>query len=400
MASLHKQSGKPNWFCAFTSAEGTRHFKSTKTSDKKAANEICRAWAQAVLHGDRLTADKAREIIADGVSGIMLARGVALPSETVRGWCKRWLDTKELENEASSHLRYEQGLRVFLEHLGSAADKNLETLTADTMLRFRDECAAKVSIGTSNTNLRIVRACLGAARQHGLLSTNPALLVKPLKERGETKRREMTLEEIQRVLMTCGETEWRGLVLAGLYTGQRLGDCARLAWQQIDLAKKTIWFVTRKTGKRLSMHLANPLADYFASLPSTDDPKAFVLPRFARMAEGPTAALSKAFAEEIMIPSGLMPPRTKNHASTGKGRKAKRQMNEVTFHSLRHSMVTMLKATGASNALAQMIVGHDSSAVSSRYTHLSAKDTTEAINNLPDVTKVPETKPSPTKGKS
>jgi len=50
-------------------------------------------------------------------------------------------------------------------------------------------------------------------------------------------------------------------------------------------------------------------------------------------------------------------------------------------------MVTMLKAIGASNALAQMIVGHDSSAVSARYTHLSAQDTVESINKLPDVTK-------------
>jgi hypothetical protein len=49
--------------------------------------------------------------------------------------------------------------------------------------------------------------------------------------------------------------------------------------------------------------------------------------------------------------------------------------------------VTMLKATGASNAIAQMIVGHDSAAVNAHYTHLSAGDTTESISKLPDVTK-------------
>jgi integrase len=105
------------------------------------------------------------------------------------------------------------------------------------------------------------------------------------------------------------------------------------------------------------------------------------------MAGETTGTLSKAFAEQILIPAGLMAARTKNHGSTGKGREGKRQTNEITFHSLRHSIVTMLKATGASNALAQMIVGHDSSAVSARYTHLSAQDTVESINKLPDVTK-------------
>lgn len=400
MASLHKQPGKPNWFCAYTTPDGKRHFRSTRTSDKKAAQEICQAWAKAVLHRDKLTADKAREIIADGVSNVMLAIGAALPSETARGWTKRWLDTKELENEASSHLRYKQALRVFLEFLAGDADKNLENLTPDSILRFREHCAAKVSVGTANTNLRIVRACLNAARQQGLLSNNPASQIKPLKERGESKRREMTLGEIQRVLKTCEEAPWRGLVLVGLYTGQRLGDCARLTWQQVDLLKQTISFVTRKTGKRLSMHMAKPLVDYLKLLPSANDPKAFIFPRFAEMAEKGTAPLSKAFAEEILIPAGLMAVRTKNHASTGKGRKAKRQVNEITFHSLRHSMVTMLKATGASNALAQMIVGHDSSAVSAHYTHLSADDTIDSINRLPDVTKlqsvtVPDSKQMP-----
>jgi integrase len=64
---------------------------------------------------------------------------------------------------------------------------------------------------------------------------------------------------------------------------------------------------------------------------------------------------------------------------------AKRQVNEVTFHSLRHSLMTMLKATGASNA--QMIVGRDFAAVSARYTHLSADDTADSMSKLPDATR-------------
>jgi len=387
MASVHKQPGKPNWFCAFITPDGVRHFKSTRTENKKEAEQICRAWAKAALHGDQLNSDRAREIIADGVASIMLVSGKTLPQETINGWCKRWLATKELETEAGSHTRYCYGIQAFLDHIGTAAEKNIESLNSDAILRFRDACAESVSVGTANTNLRIVRACLNGAVQHGYISRNPAAPIKPLKEAG-TNRREMTLPEIRKVLLTCEDSLWRGLVLTGLYTGQRLGDCARLTWQQVDLSEKSIWFVTKKTGKRLSMHLAEPLADYLSRLPSSDDSRTYVFPRFAEMAEENTAKLSKAFAEEILIPAGLMLPRPKHHASSGKGRKAKRQVNEITFHSLRHSLVTMLKASGASNALAQLIVGHDSAAVSNRYTHLSAADTVAAIQNLPDVTKV------------
>jgi integrase len=387
MASIHKQAKKPHWFCAYTTPDGKRHFKSTGTADKDVAKEVCRTWAQAALHGDDLTPDKAREIIAKGVADSLLAVGHTLPSSTISEWCERWLETKEVENEPTTHTRYELAIRVFLEFLGSKAARKLETVTVDAVMQFRDACAKRSSVGSTNTNLRILRACLNAARQQGLLSNNPASMVKALKERGQSKRREMTLDEIRSVLRTCGDTPWRGLVLTGLYTGQRLGDCARLAWGQVDLVGKTINFVAQKTRKRLSMSLAEPLADYLSSLPSSDSPKAFVFPRFAELAGGVTAPLSKAFAEEILIPAGLMTPRPKHHSSAGKGRKALRVVNEVTFHSLRHSFTTMLKAAGASNALAQLIVGHDSPTVSARYTHLGAEDTTEPIGKLPDVTK-------------
>jgi len=398
MASLHKQKNKPNWFCAFTTKDGSRHFKSTGTTDKKQAQEICRTWAKASLHGDKLNADKAREIIASGVADVMAASGGSLPSATIREWCKRWLEVKEIENERTTHTRYEQAIRVWLEFLGSTADKNLETLTTDSFLKFRDHCANKSSVGSTNTNLRILRACINSARQQGLIGSNPASLVKTLKERGESKRREMKLEEIQRVLKVCGETDWKGLVLVGLYTGQRLGDCARLTWQQVDLVGNTISFVTQKTGKALSLGLADPLADYLNELPSVDDPRASIFPRLAELCKNETAPLSRSFAEEVLIPAGLISARAKYHASSGKGRKAKRHVNEVTFHSLRHSFVTMLKATGASNALAQMIVGHDSVAVNAHYTHLSAKDTIQSISKLPDVTKQSTPSKSPDLG--
>jgi hypothetical protein len=51
MASVHKQPGKPFWYCAYTTKtpDGTfkRHFKSTKTANRKQAEEICRSWEQA-----------------------------------------------------------------------------------------------------------------------------------------------------------------------------------------------------------------------------------------------------------------------------------------------------------------------------------------------------------------
>ena len=76
-------------------------------------------------------------------------------------------------------------------------------------------------------------------------------------------------------------------MLFGLYLGQRLGDLARLTWRAVDLETGEIAFTTRKTGRRIVLPLVQPLADYLASLPASDNPNAFIFPsRSEREAHG------------------------------------------------------------------------------------------------------------------
>jgi integrase len=399
MASLHKDPrGKsPFWYCAFASKDGERHFRSTKTQDKREATQICNTWAKAAAVGAKLSPDKARQVIAQGVADILMASGQTLPTATIRDWCKRWLDSKALEAEPRTHERYESSINRFLEFLGQKADDDLESLGVNDVLEFRDDVAKRLSPGSTNMDLKVLRACLYAAQRQELTEKNVASKVETLKQRGEAKRRAFTLDELRKVLKQCDEAgdEWRGLVLMGLYTGQRLGDVASLTWSQIDLVNGRVSFLTSKTGKRLEMALASPLLDHLSGLPSSDNPKDFVFPRAAETAAKHTGTISTQFYENILLPAGLVPARPKYHAAiSGKGRDAKRHQSEISFHSLRHTFTTWLKSSGASNALAQMIVGHDSATVSATYTHLQAADTTGPISKLPDVTK-PETPKTP-----
>lgn len=386
VASLHRQPKRRCWYCAFTDQHGKRHFRSTKTTDKKQAREICQSWEKAarLAQVGCLNADQARQVISSGVSDVLLAAGESLPTASIREWCDRWLKTKQIEAEESTHSRYRVALQPFLEFLGERANRDLNLLTPDDVLRFRDEYAKRVSVGSVNTALRIVRACFSAATTQGLLEKNPVSQVKNLKEKGESKRRALSMDEIRTILNICGDTEWRGLVLLGLYTGQRLKDCAGLKWNQVDLQKKTITFTAQKTGKRLCLHLVQAVEDYLLTLPSEDEPTDPVLPRLAAMANN-SSRLSDAFAKEVLIPAGLMTERPGNKKGTGKGRSGRREVNEVTFHNLRHTFVTWLKNAGASHAVAEMIAGHGSSAVSRQYTHLGAQDTVAPLTQLPNV---------------
>ncbi len=392
MASLHKEPrGKsPFWYCAFQTPDGARHFRSTKTTDKRQARQICDTWAKAALLGDKLTPEKARAVIAGGVANVLLASGQTLPTATLRDWCKRWLETKALEAEPRTHERYKTSLRRFVAFLGSKSGEDLDALKVNDVLRFRDYVAKRLSATSTNMDLKVLRACLYSAQKQDLVEKNVATKVDTLKQRGESKRRGFTLAEVGKVLKRCDQAggEWRGLILTGLYTGQRLGDVAGLTWQQVDLAKRCMSFVTSKTGKRLSFYMAKPLADYLENLPSSDQPDAWVFPKAGAMAEKHTGTISTKFYDEILAPAGLVKTRPKADARIGgKGRDARRQTSELSFHSLRHTFTTWLKSAGASNAMAQMIVGHDSEVVSRGYTHLAADDTKVAIDKLPDITK-------------
>jgi len=232
----------------------------------------------------------------------------------------------------------------------------------------------------------VLRICLGEAVRQGLLAVDPAVRVKLPESTVASKRPAFTLNEITRILKACGDdTEWRGLVLFGLYLGQRLGDLAKLMWRAVDLDSGEIAFTTRKTGRRILLPLVQPLADYLASLPATDNPNAFIFLRAASAKR--TASLSNQF-REILVEAGLVQPRPRGHKSTGKGRNQAREASEISFHSLRHSAVTMLKAAGVSDFIAREIVGHESAAVSRQYTHLTTDDKRAAMQRLTDVTNI------------
>jgi integrase len=286
MASIHRQPGRPYWFCAFTEFDpqtnrAKRVFRSTKTGDRKQALEICRAWQKAALlaRNGKLSVDAAREVIAQGVADVFTHANVeSLPSASIKSWCETWTEAKAIETEESTHARYKRVIERFTGFLVEAKSKrDLSTLQASDVARFRDREAKELSRSTANLGVKVLRICLGEAVRQGLLAVNPAVRVKLLKSTTESKRRAFTLAEIKRILRACGDdTEWRGLVLFGLYLGQRLGDLAKLTWRAVDLDSREIAFTTRKTGRRIVLPLVQPLTDYLASLPASDNPNAFI----------------------------------------------------------------------------------------------------------------------------
>jgi integrase len=198
------------------------------------------------------------------VSDVFTAANIeSLPSASIKSWCETWTEAKAIEAGESTHARYKRVVEQFTAFLGEGkSNRDLSTLQANDIARFRDREAKERSRATANLNVKVLRVCLGEAVRQGLLTVNPAVRVKLLKSSTESKRRAFTLSEIRRILKACGDdVEWHGLVLFGLYLGQRLGDLAKLTWRAVNLESGEIAFTTRKTGRRIVLPLVQPLID-------------------------------------------------------------------------------------------------------------------------------------------
>ena len=385
MASVHKQPGKDNWFCAFTDSSGKRRFRSSGTPNKKQAQIICQGWAKAANLGrvGKLTPERARNVIASTVADVFIvANTESLPSNKTRVWADEWIRGKEIEKEPSTVARYRSIVNRFVASLGRKADMDLEAITPEDVARFRDAEAKRLSVVSANLALKITRALLSDACARQYIPRNPAApaLVKVLRVTTETKRRNLTLAEIKKLLGKA-DTEWHGLILCGVYLGQRLGDLARLKWRSIDFQEDDVALVTQKTGKRIRVPMAKALRSYFLSLDAPDDPDAPVFPKAAGAKR--VGHLSNQF-RNLLADVGLVAVNA-HQAASGKGRSASRVTSELSFHSLRHSAVSMLKSGGASDAMARELIGHQTEAVSRMYTHFSSEDMRKAVNLLPDL---------------
>ncbi len=174
------------------------------------------------------------------------------------------------------------------------------------------------------------------------------------------------------------------MILFGLYTGQRLKDLATLTWQNLDLDRNELRFVTGKTGRQQIIPLARPLQRYIQSLPSPDDPKQPLFARADGIVErtGMVGMLSRQFYD-LMAGVGLV--KTRTHQKTGNGRSVKRTQNEISFHCLRHTATSLMKNAGISSAIVQEFIGHDSPEISANYTHIEMDAMRKAAESMPDI---------------
>ena len=353
--------------------------QSTATTDRKLAQKIADDFE--LVANKKRTMLQVRRVIRRLHHDIT---GEDAAETTTRVFIEGWLERKGPEVAATTHVFYKNAARKFSEFLGPKADQELGSVDRDDLVRFRNEQAKSLSGKSVNHLVKFLRMIFRAAKRDALISDDPAEFVDTIRENQKTERRPFTVAELQAALAVADD-EWKSMILFGLYTGQRLADIAMLTWSNVDLNRREIRLVTRKTGKRLILPVTNTLKRHLQSMLTNADASSPIHPSAHSIIteQGKSGHLSNQFAD-LLARAGLREKQS-HRKSHGEGRGRGSAQHGLSFHCLRHTAVTLFKEAGIPSAVVMELVGHDSIQMSEHYTHVGYDALQRAAETLPDV---------------
>lgn len=380
MASLWKHPNSPYYTACFTDKTGKKRKRSTKETNAQKALKIAQKFEEASRK--RRTFSQARQVLQELHQEVT---GEEMASVSAREHIVSWLAEKKDETKPSTMSFYTNSMTKFLGFLGARADQEMELITRKDVLAFRKSVASAISSTSTNHHVKTLRMMFKAARREGLISENPAEFVEKVKAKGGYIRRPFTVEEIKKVL-AAADDEWRSMILFGIYSGQRLGDVARLEWSNVDLGAGELRLVTGKTGKRMRVPLAPPLQKHLLEVAKGKKVEGPLHPRaMAVISKGhQSSGLSNHFAD-LLASVGLRKPVSHAKEKEKNGRAGAKEAAQLSFHSLRHTAVTLLKEAGIPAAVVMEMIGHDSEKMSEHYTHVGQEAMRKAAEAMPDV---------------
>lgn len=389
MASVHRRKGTKYWHGMVSLPGGKLLFRSTGQMDREVALRIAREWERVAKGEAPASAEQARRVITDIVK---MALGAVGGRMSARGYVERWLGAVETTVSRGTMDFYRSTLGAWLSWLGARAERPLDAVQREDIVAWRAAEAVRVRAKTANHRLKAVRQLFKSAVAEGFAPSNPVEGLKPVRSGAKDRRvrRPFTREELAGVFAIC-DGDWRILVMAGLQTGQRLGDIVRMQWGELDLERGLWEPVTGKTGAVLRIPLRGDLVEALRARrgerPGGGDVFPDLVARLERC-QGRVGFLSTAFSD-LLFRAGLR--RYSPHDRVAKnGKKAelvaggsdRREQQDLCFHSLRHTARTWLEESGQPKSVIDALMGHEG-ATGRIYTSVSTEAMRVAAEVLP-----------------
>jgi integrase len=330
------------WWTTFT-VNRRRYRITTETSDKRVATNI--------------EASERRRIL-EGRHGIR-----RLPDLTFREFASVYLrDHAQVNNR-----RPQRAIEIVARLNMAFGPQLLHEITGHRIEQWKRERRAgrwrahgqktpsnTVKPATVNRELDVLKSILAKAVEWGKLLESPAKHVKRLEVENRRTRILSTDEQEALLAAACGKA--RAFIALALITGARAGELLNLPWEQVTADEMT--FLQTKNGRKRTIPLTSQMKVVLDTLPRASG-WVFFNPRSQRpfTVNGMRHVVRRAYAR-AGITSG-----------------------DVNVHTLRHTALSRMIATGSDVVTVMEIAGHSTIRMLERYAHSAAPQKTAALES-------------------
>ena len=379
---LEIQKGRSQWWYGRVRIDGKAHTRKlgvkidgrvpdTLEELGDALFERSRAKAQAVFEKwrDELQSKSTAEELIQAVHEIRT--GTRIATLLLTDVFTRW---KELPRRAPLKERYvaevEGILRRFVAYL-NANYKNVKELgnvhapMAKAFMRAQEERG--VSEKTYNNALILLRSVCHALRKEAGLPENPFDGI-PTKEENTVHRKPFTTDELAVIVEKAKADDFIGpLIVTGICTAMRRGDCCLVEWKSIDLPGRFVSVKTGKTGEYVSIPIFPLFEEVLRAAKARADQapskSPYVFPHLATMYKVNEDGITYR-VREVLAQAGFYDADDAGEGQPMRGeirqerKQGLRKASVRDFHSFRVTWVTLALNAGVPMELVQKVTGH------------------------------------------
>jgi integrase len=391
---LRQKAKGGNYYYRLTIANGIRKEFALKTADE----------TEAIQRAEELDSIYAAPNMDVAVAQINAIKGFSKQAQMLplsEGWAKYEIHPERATpHTVSEQLAYKTTYDEFVEYVSASGKHTVITSIAELNSDIAEGYAAYMrtipqAVDTHNRKIKRLRKIFDCLSDY-YSGNNPfksKTLLRSTREEQDTvaRRQAFTKEQEQQLRDVLADDQYkvmnkpeiRVIYYLGMFTGQRLKDCVLLQWQNIDMDRKRIYVKQFKTGKEVTIPMAEELFQVLTEALEWREDQ-YVCPKSAarynkQNREGKNVGNNLVNIDVLRVirwiglePSISVPGRNK-------------KMTVYGFHSLRHSFASFCAEAGVPKAVLLSILGTDSDIADKYYTHVGEDAQQLAINAISDI---------------
>lgn len=255
----------------------------------------------------------------------------------------------------------ERDTKRLVNSLGTLGNKRLDHVSQIAIEKWKS--TREVKPATLNRELAQLKAALNRAIEWGLLKSNPAEKVRPLKNKSGKRVRYLSNTERKNLDAALDKRKdyLPFMVRLVMMTGLRRGEVFSLEWEDLNLKTNVLTVRARHAKSSKERHI--PL-------------------------NSSAVALLKSWRLKSGKRKGLVFPNPKTGARLTDNKKAwatlmkKAKITDFRFHDLRHDFASRLVMGGVDLYRVKELLGHGTIQMTERYAHLAPKALADAVEVL------------------